>query len=111
VCRGSAPQNYAALYNDIHAAYQNAPRYHVSGEEAHADTAVAILNAWSEKLTSIQSSADRFLAAGQYGHIAIHDLRSAGTLPGAGSGLGSRVPYSLSPRSSGVRGAVDFSGS
>ncbi|MFJ8711723.1 alginate lyase family protein [Streptomyces violaceus] len=69
VYRGSgSPQNYAALYNDIHAAYQNALRYHVSGEEAHADTAVAILNAWSGKLTSIQGSADRFLAAGLYGY-------------------------------------------
>lgn len=54
VYRGAgSPQNYAALYNDIHAAYQNALRYHVGGEDAHADTAVAILNAWSGKLTSI----------------------------------------------------------
>ncbi|WP_435280822.1 alginate lyase family protein [Streptomyces koelreuteriae] len=69
VYRGAgSPQNYAALYNDIHAAYQNALRYHVSGEEAHAETAVAILNAWSGKLTSIQGSADRFLAAGLYGY-------------------------------------------
>ncbi|WP_435853851.1 alginate lyase family protein [Streptomyces purpurascens] len=69
VYRGAgSPQNYAALYNDIHAAYQNALRYHVGGEDAHADTAVAILNAWSGKLTSIQGSADRFLAAGLYGY-------------------------------------------
>ncbi|MGW0864380.1 alginate lyase family protein [Streptomyces sp. NPDC002611] len=69
VYRGAgSPQNYAALYNDIHAAYQNALRFHVSGEEAHAETAVAILNAWSGKLTSIQGSADRFLAAGLYGY-------------------------------------------
>ncbi|MFH8656971.1 alginate lyase family protein [Streptomyces afghaniensis] len=69
VYRGAgSPQNYAVLYNDIHAAYQNALRYHVSGETAHADTAVAILNAWSEKLTSVQGSADRFLAAGLYGY-------------------------------------------
>ncbi|WDV56890.1 alginate lyase family protein [Streptomyces coeruleorubidus] len=69
VYRGAgSPQNYAVLYNDIHAAYQNALRYHVSGETAHADTAVAILNAWSGKLTSIRGSADRFLAAGLYGY-------------------------------------------
>ncbi|MFF5522411.1 alginate lyase family protein [Streptomyces coeruleorubidus] len=69
VYRGAgSPQNYAVLYNDIHAAYQNALRYHVSGETAHADTAVAILNAWSGKLTSVQGSADRFLAAGLYGY-------------------------------------------
>ncbi|MFD5480855.1 alginate lyase family protein [Streptomyces hawaiiensis] len=69
VYRGSGtPENYRILYNDIHAAYQNALRFHVSGEEAHADTAVAILNAWSGKLTRLEGSADRFLAAGLYGY-------------------------------------------
>ncbi|GAB2846161.1 alginate lyase family protein [Streptomyces deserti] len=69
VYRGAgSPQNYAILYNDIHAAYQNALRYHVSGEAAHADTAVAILNAWSARLTRLEGSADRFLAAGLYGY-------------------------------------------
>ncbi|MFI2432464.1 alginate lyase family protein [Streptomyces sp. NPDC018693] len=69
VYRGSGtPENYRILYNDIHAAYQNGLRYHVSGDRAHADTAVAILNAWSAKLTSVQGSADRFLAAGLYGY-------------------------------------------
>ncbi|MBV7698892.1 alginate lyase family protein [Streptomyces sp. TRM70350] len=69
VYRGSgSPQNYSILYNDIHAAYQNALRAHVSGDSAHADTAVAILNAWSAELTSVQGSADRFLAAGLYGY-------------------------------------------
>ncbi|MDN0197088.1 alginate lyase family protein [Streptomyces sp. S.PNR 29] len=69
VYRGAgSPQNYAVLYNDVHAAYQNALRWHVSGDSAHADTAVAILNAWSGKLTAIDGSADRFLAAGLYGY-------------------------------------------
>lgn len=69
VYRGEgSPQNYAILYNDIHAAYQNALRHHVSGEDAYADTAVAILNAWSAELTSLAGSADRFLAAGLYGY-------------------------------------------
>ncbi|MPY59451.1 alginate lyase family protein [Streptomyces spongiae] len=69
VSRGAGgPQNYVILYNDIHAAYQNALRWHVTGESAHADTAVAILNAWSAKLTQLQGSADRFLAAGLYGY-------------------------------------------
>ncbi|TPQ24046.1 alginate lyase family protein [Streptomyces sporangiiformans] len=66
--RSTWPQNYGILYNDIHAAYQNALRYHVSGDSAHADTAVAILNAWSAKLTKVDGSADRFLAAGIYGY-------------------------------------------
>ncbi|MFC5632864.1 alginate lyase family protein [Streptomyces bullii] len=69
VYRGSgSPENYRILYNDVHAAYQNALRSHVSGDSAHADTAVAILNAWSAKLTRLEGSADRFLAAGLYGY-------------------------------------------
>ncbi|MFF0094535.1 alginate lyase family protein [Streptomyces canus] len=69
VYRGAgSQQNYATLYNDIHAAYQNGLRHHVSGDSAYADTAVAILNAWSAKLTSLEGSADRFLAAGLYGY-------------------------------------------
>ncbi|MEV0636929.1 alginate lyase family protein [Streptomyces sp. NPDC050619] len=69
VFRGSGtPENYATLYNDVHAAYQNALRGHVSGDETHLDTAVAILNAWSAKLTKLDGSADRFLAAGLYGY-------------------------------------------
>ncbi|MDQ0961518.1 hypothetical protein QFZ66_005396 [Streptomyces sp. B4I13] len=67
---GGSPQNYAALYHDLHAAYQNGLRFHVSGERAYADTAVAILNAWSARLTSLEGSADRFLAAGLYGYQA-----------------------------------------
>ncbi|MGW1623579.1 alginate lyase family protein [Streptomyces sp. NPDC002172] len=69
VYRGSGtPENYSLLYNDIHAAYQNALRYHVTGESAYADTAVAVLNAWSATLTAVNGSADRFLAAGLYGY-------------------------------------------
>ncbi|MFD9108308.1 alginate lyase family protein [Streptomyces bottropensis] len=65
---GGTPQNYAALYKDVHAAYQNALRWHVTGVSAHADTAVRILNAWSATLTAVRGSADRFLAAGLYGY-------------------------------------------
>ncbi|AZQ40436.1 Tat pathway signal sequence domain protein [Streptomyces cyaneochromogenes] len=68
VIRGGAGQNYGILYNDIHAAFQNALRGHVSGDSAHLDTAVAILNAWSAKLTGLGGNADRFLASGLYGY-------------------------------------------
>ncbi|WP_328840432.1 alginate lyase family protein [Streptomyces europaeiscabiei] len=68
VVRGGTGQNYVILYNDIHAAYQNGLRHHVTGEAAYADTAVAILNDWSAKLTSLAGNADRFLAAGLYGY-------------------------------------------
>jgi hypothetical protein len=67
--RGSGtPQNYSIAYNDIAAAYQNALRWKVSGDSAHAVAAVTILNAWSATLTSITGNADRFLAAGLYGY-------------------------------------------
>ncbi|SFE43794.1 alginate lyase family protein [Streptomyces mirabilis] len=69
VYRGSGtPENYATLYNDIHAAYQNALRWHVTGIAAYADTARDILNAWSARLTRLDGSADRFLASGLYGY-------------------------------------------
>lgn len=83
VYRGAgSPQNYAILYNDLHAAYQNGLRFHVSGESAYADTAVAILNAWSAKLTSLAGSADRFLAAGLYGYQAANAAELVRDHPG-----------------------------
>lgn len=69
VYRGSGyAENYSKLYNDIAAAYQNALRWKVAGTTANADEAVSIMNAWSSTLTSIQGTADRFLAAGIYGY-------------------------------------------
>ncbi|HLR95489.1 MAG TPA: alginate lyase family protein [Jiangellaceae bacterium] len=68
VIRGGTGQNYMQMVYDIHAAYQNALRWHVSGDEAHGAAAVRILNAWSATLTAIGGNADRFLAAGIYGY-------------------------------------------
>lgn len=71
VYRGKNPthaQNYAALFNDAAAAYALALRWEVSGDSAFADKAVAILNAWSSTLTSIDGSSDKFLASGIYGY-------------------------------------------
>ncbi|MGW0579547.1 hypothetical protein ACWD25_27095 [Streptomyces sp. NPDC002920] len=69
VYRGDGyPQNYSTLYNDVHAAYQNALRWHISGDKTHGDTARDILNAWSATLTKIDGIGDRFLAAGIYGY-------------------------------------------
>lgn len=68
VTRGGSPQNYPVLYKDIHAAYQNALVWRVSGNEDHARTARDILNAWSHTLTEITGNADRYLAAGIYGY-------------------------------------------
>lgn len=69
VYRGSgSPENYSKLYNDIAAAYQNALRWKINGDVACGNKAVAIMNAWSSTLVSIQGSADRWLAAGIYGY-------------------------------------------
>jgi hypothetical protein len=69
VYRGTgSPENYSKLYNDIAAAYQNALRWKVNGDTACGNKAIAIMNAWSSTLTSIQGSADRWLAAGIYGY-------------------------------------------
>ncbi len=66
--RGTSPDNSALLYNDAAAAYQNALRWKVTGNVAHANKAVEILNAWGYTLTAITGNADRFLAAGLYGY-------------------------------------------
>lgn len=68
IIRGGAGQNYPTLYNDVHAAYQNALRWKIEGLAAHGNAARDILNGWSAKLTEVTGNADRFLAAGIYGY-------------------------------------------
>ncbi|MEU0091975.1 alginate lyase family protein [Kribbella sp. NPDC006257] len=68
IIRGGTGENYGILYNDVHAAYQNALRWWVQGSSAHGDCARDILNAWSASLTTVTGNADRFLAAGIYGY-------------------------------------------
>ncbi|MEY9967062.1 hypothetical protein ABIA33_005127 [Streptacidiphilus sp. MAP12-16] len=69
VYRGAgSPENYAAMYYDIHAAYQNALRWRITGDAAHGDAARDILNAWSAKMKTLAGSGDRFIAAGIYGY-------------------------------------------
>jgi hypothetical protein len=66
--RGTSPDNSALLFNDAAAAYQNALRWKITGDTAHANKAVEILNAWGYTLTGITGNADRFLAAGLQGY-------------------------------------------
>ncbi|XUL86026.1 alginate lyase family protein [Streptomyces galilaeus] len=68
VVRGGDGTNVGTLYHDVHAAYQNALRWKVTGDRAHADAARDILNAWSAKLTELDGTADVFIAAGLHGY-------------------------------------------
>lgn len=68
VIRGGDGSNYMPMVTDIHAAYQNALRWHATGIEEHGAAAVRILNTWSSTLTTLSGNADRFLAAGIYGY-------------------------------------------
>jgi hypothetical protein len=71
VYRGRNPEhaeNYSLLFNDAAAAYALALRWKISGDDAYAGEAVAILNAWSENLKRIGGNSDKFLASGIYGY-------------------------------------------
>ena len=65
---GTHPENYPALFNDAAAAYALALCWKISGDDAYADKAVAILDQWSAKLTGIEGTSDKFLASGLYGY-------------------------------------------
>jgi hypothetical protein len=68
IVRGGDGSNFAQFYIDVARAYQLALRWKVSGDTRYADLAVVFLNAWSGTLTGISGNADRYLAAGIYGH-------------------------------------------
>ena len=51
-------------FNDASAAYQNAIRWKVAGDTAHADAAVGILNDWVATCANITGDSNRALAAG-----------------------------------------------
>lgn len=59
--------NMSEAVTDCNAAYHNAVMWAITGNRAHADKAIQILNAWSANLATI-SGADAILAAGIYGY-------------------------------------------
>jgi hypothetical protein len=68
IVRGGPGANIGQFYPDVHAAYQLAVRWKVSGDTAYANRSIFILNAWSAVLKHIEGNADRFLAAGIHGY-------------------------------------------
>jgi hypothetical protein len=58
--------NMGESVSDCNAAYHNAVMWAITGERAHADKAIRILDAWSANLAAI-SGLDAILAAGIYG--------------------------------------------
>ena len=64
---GRHPENYSSLFNDAAAAYALALRWKITGDDAYADKAIAILDGWSSTLTAIKGTSDRYLASGIYG--------------------------------------------
>ncbi len=79
---GTDPENYWLLYNDMHAAYQNGLRWKATGDTAHRDCAVRILNAWSGTLKVITGWTEASLAAGIYGYQAANAAEIVRDAPG-----------------------------
>lgn len=61
-------ENYRDAFHDAHSAYQLAVRWRLSGDDAFAEHAASILDAWSSTLREITGNPDRYLAAGIYGY-------------------------------------------
>jgi hypothetical protein len=60
--------SYDALIQDVHAAQLHTISWVISGDEAHAQKAAEILDAWATTLTSIPSTGEPVLAAGIAGY-------------------------------------------
>ncbi|XEC95970.1 DNRLRE domain-containing protein [Paenibacillus tarimensis] len=70
VCRndpGCGNTGNGALLDSSSAAYLNALAWFISGDSAHANKAIQILNGWSDTLTEIKGN-DAILAASLYGY-------------------------------------------
>ncbi|TJY68773.1 cell wall anchor protein [Sphingobacterium alkalisoli] len=62
------PDNYSRAMNDVAAAYQLALRWKISGDDAYAQAAVNILNAWASTCERISGDTNTALAGGIYGY-------------------------------------------
>ena len=65
---GSTGQNYMNAARGAAMAYQNALRWKISGDDAHARNAVAILMNWARNNKYVGGDTNKSLAAGLYGY-------------------------------------------
>ncbi|RZF25415.1 hypothetical protein EVC45_33305 [Paraburkholderia sp. UYCP14C] len=68
ITRTSTGGSYPHLMQNIAEAYANAVYWKITGDTAHADMAVQIMNAWSSMLQQITGDTNADLAAGIYGY-------------------------------------------
>ena len=68
VQRGLSGDNYMNAARGAAMAYQNALRWKISGERAHADAAVRILMQWCDVTEAVTGNTNISLAAGLYGY-------------------------------------------
>lgn len=62
------PDNYPVAYRDAATAYQCAVMWWITEDDAYADKAVQILNAWARKCKAVGGDTNASLAAGLYGY-------------------------------------------
>ena len=60
--------NYWVAYNDVATAYQCALVWKITGDEAYAEKAIEILNAWSKTCKAVGGNSNGSLASGIYGY-------------------------------------------
>jgi hypothetical protein len=65
---GGSGENYMNAARGGAMAYQNALRWKLSGEVAHAEKAIQVLNAWANGCNSVGGDTNQSLASGLYGY-------------------------------------------
>ncbi len=68
IVRGGSGENYINAARGAAMAYQNALRWKISGDNAHAERAILILNSWATTCKTVTGDTNQSLASGLYGY-------------------------------------------
>jgi hypothetical protein len=68
IVRGGSGENYVNAARGAAMAYQNALRWKISGDVAHAERAILILNSWAKICKAVGGDTNQSLASGLYGY-------------------------------------------